>query len=199
MRALPLGALGRTIEIMLIILTIVAFLLVVAGLLGLVAVLVVVRGQTQRMAVEDGAINSLNLGYIVTDITHRVLVMNTSARQFLKTSKAIGTLEEVAAKLPKRLELLDHARYCSIEHKSCSFREVELGGRKVRLRLAPVFDGAELRGNVLTIEDVSEVNQSLDMSRLEEGRIEYDLKKFDAVGVVREATGGLDVPAVQVD
>jgi signal transduction histidine kinase len=146
-----------------------------------------------------------------------------------------------------------------VEHKSCSFREVELGDKRVRVFLSPIFDGPDLRGNLLTLEDITEkaeqehareqflsflvhelrtpltairsnsalvqehfaalakdnedlqeiladinsgskyvlemVNQFLDMARLEEGRIKFDLKQFELVQVIRETVASLEVLA----
>jgi signal transduction histidine kinase len=204
------------------------------------------------------SVDNLTMGYIVTDMDHQVLSINHAARQLLSAVKHIVTLEKVVEQLPERLALLDHVMFCSAEHKSCSFREVELGDKKVRLFLAPIFVGDELRGNLLTLEDITErtasehsrdqflsfivhelrtpltaihgnaeliqsyyqkalkdkglsemvsdigtgsvsvlamVNQLLDMSRLEEGRIQYDLQQFDINTVVGETVHSLSVIA----
>jgi signal transduction histidine kinase len=214
--------------------------------------------HTSPYSIEAASIDSLMFGYIITNAEHEVLVMNQMARRLLAGTKTIKTLEEVVSRLPKRLELLDHVKYCSVEHKSCNFREVELGDRRVRVSLSPVFEGAELRGNALVLEDITErvaqdrarddflaflvhefrtpltairgnsslledffkdalkdkdaheivadintgsrsllelVNQFLDMSRLEEGRIEFDLTPFDAVAMARETVKSLEVIA----
>lgn len=207
---------------------------------------------------ELASLEYLNLGYIVTDMEHRVLIINQAARELLVDTKVIKTLEEVVAKLPDRLVLLDHVKYCSIEHKSCSFREVELGDRIIRLFLSPIFEGSDLQGNLLTLEDITDkveqgkardqflsflvhelrtpltairsnsaliedyypdilkdkalqeivtdihsgskyvlgmVNQFLDMARLEEGRIEFDMQEFEAVSVIRETIQSLGILA----
>jgi signal transduction histidine kinase len=204
------------------------------------------------------SVDYLPIGYIVTDVNHNVLLINYAARKLLTEIKTIKKLEQVVDKLPKRLVLLDHVKYCSIEHKSCSFREVELGDRVVRIFLSPIFDGPDLRGNLLTLEDITEkvnnehardqflaylvhefrtpltaihgnsalirqyypqlledknlselvddittgstymlqmVNQFLDMSRLEEGRITYAWQQLDAVKLIAETVQGLDVLA----
>src|SRR5580698_853106 len=98
----------------------------------------------------------LNVGYVVTDVDHKVLIINQAARELLADAKIIKTLEEVVAYLPEKLQLLDHVKYCSVEHKYCSFREVELGDRKVKLFLSPIFNGGELEGNLITLEDITE-------------------------------------------
>jgi signal transduction histidine kinase len=205
---------------------------------------------------ELASIDSLGVGYIVTNVDHEVSVINHAARELLAATGVTKTLEEVVERLPKRLELLDHVKYCSVEHKSCSFREVQLGDRKVRVFLSPIFDGWELRGNVLTLEDITDkvaqerardefltylvhelrtplaairgnadlikvfskdnnenvrgaledinigskyllqmVNQFLDMSRLEEGRIEYKFEQFNATDLIAETVASLDVLA----
>jgi two-component system sensor histidine kinase ResE len=201
---------------------------------------------------ESASLEYLNLGYIVTDMNHDVLLINRAGRELLESTN-IATLEEIVTHLPDRLQLLDHVKYCSVEHKSCSFREVELGSKKVRVFLSPVFDGGDLKGNLLTIEDITErgreqflsflvhelrtpltairsnsalieeyypevlgdqslkeivsdihtgskyvlemVNQFLDMSRLEEGRIQFDLQQFDAGEVITQTVQSLQVLA----
>ncbi len=207
------------------------------------------------------SIDNLTIGYIVTNTKHEIVVLNYAARSLLAATHQIDTLEEVVERLPDRLALLDHVKYCSIEHKSCSFREVELGDRTVRVFLSPIFSvDNELEGNLLTLEDITDkveqerardqflsflvhefrtpltairgnssliqdyykealkdpqlgelvgdistgstyllgmVNQFLDMARLEEGRITYDLQSFEAVGLIRETVGSLEVLAKQ--
>ena len=208
--------------------------------------------------IELESLDSLSIGYIVTDVAHNVLLINYEAQELLAVTHTIKTLEAVVRRLPERLALLDHVKYCSVEHKSCSFHEVELGDRKVRVFLSPIFNADELQGNLLTLEDITEkvetekardqflsflvhelrtpltairgnsaliseyykealkdeslrevvvdissgseyvlgmVNQFLDMSRLEEGRIAYDMQQFEAVGVLRETTKSLAVIA----
>lgn len=204
------------------------------------------------------SIDVLTVGYIVTNTDHDILLINYAARELLAVTGTIAKLEEVVTKLPERLGLLDHVKYCSLEHKSCSFREVELGDRTVRVFLSPIFEKDELKGNLLTLEDITEkitadhardqflsylvhelrtpltairgnsalirdyypeamkdaslgeivndinsgseyvlgmVNQFLDMSRLEEGRIEYDMKEFELAAVLRETVDSLEVLA----
>jgi signal transduction histidine kinase len=206
---------------------------------------------------ESASLEYLNLGYIVTDMNHDVLLINRAGRELLESTN-IATLEEIVTHLPDRLQLLDHVKYCSVEHKSCSFREVELGSKKVRVFLSPVFDGGDLKGNLLTLEDITDkvaaergreqflsflvhelrtpltairsnsalieeyypevlgdqslkeivsdihtgskyvlemVNQFLDMSRLEEGRIQFDLQQFDAGEVITQTVQSLQVLA----
>ena len=204
------------------------------------------------------SLNALGLGYIVTDIDHQVLLINYAAKSLLTLTHDIDSLEEIVEHLPARLVLLDHVKYCSIEHKSCSFREVELNERIVRVFLSPLFEGDELKGNLLTLEDITErvqsdhardqflaflvhelrtpltaihgnasliedhftiamqdkdfremiqdigsgsqnllglVNQFLDMSRLEEGRITYDWQSFDLAALINETTRSLQIIA----
>lgn len=102
------------------------------------------------------SIDNLTIGYIVTDTKHDVKLINYAARELLAATGQLKTLEQVVKKLPERLALLDHVKYCSIEHKSCSFREVALGDRTVRVFLSPIFEGAELAGNLLTLEDITD-------------------------------------------
>ena len=209
---------------------------------------------------ELASINNLSIGYIVTNSEHAVVLLNPAAQSLLAATQPITTLEEMVAYLPEHLAVLDHVKYCSVEHKSCSFHEVTLGDRKVRVFLSPIFEGEELRGNVLTLEDITDrinqehardqflsflvhelrtpltairgnselieeyfqdalkderlhemvgdinsgskyllqmVNQFLDMARIEEGRIEYDLQQFDAVQVIRETVQSLSVIATK--
>lgn len=102
------------------------------------------------------SLDNLTIGYIVTNMKHEVVLLNYAARRLLAATKQTETLEQVVTHLPDRLALLDHVKYCSIEHKSCSFREVELGDRIVKVFLAPIFEGDELTGNLLTLEDITE-------------------------------------------
>ncbi|HEX8182813.1 MAG TPA: PAS domain-containing sensor histidine kinase [Candidatus Saccharimonadales bacterium] len=209
-------------------------------------------------SIEETSIENLPFGYIVTNNNHEIVRINYAARQLLVVSDDIAKLEQVVKKLPEQLQLLDHVKYCSIEHKSCSFREVPLGDRIARVSLSPVFHNDDLEGNVLTLEDVTDavakehardqflsflvhelrtpltaihgnslliqeyyteamkdeslgemirdigsgsenlltmVSEFLDMGRLEEGRVSYDLKQFEAVGVIRETVRGLGVIA----
>jgi signal transduction histidine kinase len=206
------------------------------------------------------SIDNLTIGYIVTNMKHEIVLINYAARSLLAATKQIDTLEDVVKRLPDRLALLDHVKYCSIEHKSCSFREVELGDRTVRVFLSPIFGSDELEGNLLTLEDITDkveqerardqflsflvhefrtpltairgnssliqdyykdalkdpelnelvgdistgstylldmVNQFLDMARLEEGRIAYDLQSFEVVDLLHETVDSLEVLAKQ--
>ena len=207
---------------------------------------------------ELASLDSLTIGYIVTDIDHNILLINYAAKDLLVITKQISSLEQVVDHLPKHLVLLDHVKYCSIEHKSCSFREVNIGDKKLSVFLSPLFEGGELKGNLLTLEDITEridnehardqflsflvhelrtpitaikgnaslirdhyqnilkdqdlselvgdistgsdsllqiVNQFLDMSRLEEGRIKYNLQQFDLLPVIIETVNSLNVIA----
>lgn len=105
---------------------------------------------------ETISLEYLPLGYIVTNLDHKILLINGSAKSILKETNLISTLEQVVEKLPERLQLLDHVKYCSVEHKSCSFREVEIGDRLVRLYLSPIFEGGNLTGNLITLEDITD-------------------------------------------
>lgn len=212
------------------------------------------------LSLELQSLDSLPIGYIVSDIDRKVVAINYAARELLSAAGEINSLEEVVTHLPERLALLDHVRYCSIEHKSCSFREVDLGARKLRVFLSPVFAQDELRGNLLTLEDITDkvaaehardqflaflvhelrtpltaihgnsqlineyfkdvasnpdlaemlgdinsgsehllgmVNDFLDMSRMEEGRIEFDMQEFDLVALVADTVRELSVLAAE--
>jgi len=204
------------------------------------------------------SVEYLNVGYIVSGPDHKILILNHAARQLLTTTKAISTLEEVVSFLPERLHLMDHVKYCGIEHRSCSFRQVELGDNIVRVFLSPIFENGTLSGSLLTLEDITQkvqqekahdqflsflvhelrtpltairgnstllqedfsddiddkqvreiigyinagsqnvlgmVNQFLDMSRLEEGRIQFELQKFSLIPLLHEVIDNLHVLA----
>jgi signal transduction histidine kinase len=211
-----------------------------------------------RAAIEATSIENLPFGYIVTNTAHEVLRINYAARELLAVPHDVATLEQVVVRIPTELAILDHVKYCSIEHKSCNFRQVKLGDKLVRVFLSPIFAGDDLQGNLLTLQDITEtvnqerardqflsflvhelrtpltaihgnselirdyykdalrdkslnemikdissgssnllamVSEFLDMGRLEEGRVEYDLQEFEAVAVVRETVRSLDVIA----
>lgn len=204
------------------------------------------------------SIENLTIGYIVTNADNEILLMNFAAEKLFIETKSYTKLDQVAAKLPERVDLMMHVTYCSREHKSCSFREVELGDKTVKVFLSPLFEGEEFSGNVVTMEDITEsvvkekardqflsylvhelrtpltavsgnaylarsivnssesgddlieliddmhtgsqrlltlVNQFLDMARLEEGRITYDLKEFNAKNIATSTVKELDILA----
>lgn len=204
------------------------------------------------------SVEYLNIGFIVSDPSHQIVVLNHAARQLLATTQNIASLEEVVAFLPERLHLMEHVKYCGLEHRSCSFRQVELGDRVVRVFLSPIFEGATLTGSLLTLEDITQltqqekardqflaflvhefrtpltaikgnsallqenfadhlsdpkvreivgfintgsqnvlgmVNQFLDMSRLEEGRIQFEWQKFALIPLIQEVIDNLQVLA----
>lgn len=208
----------------------------------------------------SASIDILSTGVIITDTSHNVTLMNQSAKRLLHATHITKTLEEVVTKLPERLEFLVHVKYCSLEHKSCSFREVEIEDHVVALTLYPIFEGPDLMGNLITLDDITErvskdrtrdqflslmvhelrtpitaikgnaslisdfypdalkdqqlkelvtdiqsgsanllemVNQFLDMSRLEEGRIHYDLQEFNVGDTIATTVAGLHVLADQ--
>jgi NtrC-family two-component system sensor histidine kinase KinB len=223
-----------------------------------VAVSIPTNKMITKSDIENMSIDTLDIGFIVTDENQRVVIINKAALGLLKLTGAIKSLTQALGHLPPELDLLEHIKFCSPENKSCDFHEIKLGERQLRVFLSPIFDGDDLRGNVITLEDISDakekehsrdaffslvvhelrtpltairgntsliqeyfpealkddklkqivgdintgsvyliemVNQFLDMSRLEEGRIVFDLKQFDAAETLKTTTDGLGVLA----
>ena len=201
------------------------------------------------------SIENLPIGYIVAGSDRKLTTVNGAALKLLGV-KTLTTLEQVASRLPEKIALLDHVTYCSLDHKSCNFRELDVDGKILRVFLSPLFNGGELAGSIVTLEDVTEVrakerareqfmallvhelrtpltvirgnsqliddhcvdgtcntemhelvsdidheaefllesvNTFLDLSRLEAGRVPYELQEFDAAKVVRAAVHSLKV------
>ncbi len=101
------------------------------------------------------SINSLSLGFILTDIDENVLIINPAAEKILKTDKPISNFSEIEAFFKDSIDL--HKLHSELKSVS---EEITNGVSTIRLLLAPIISNAkgvdEKIGTVVLLDDITE-------------------------------------------
>lgn len=123
-----------------------------------------VRVRTQELHQEEAklasSINSLQIGFVMTDVTNKILMANPAAKNILGLSEMPKSLTEVQALFGGHFELVKHSKESCDEKKQRDFRDIKLGGKYLHLYFTPILLGAAEHtaciGTVILIEDSTE-------------------------------------------
>lgn len=204
------------------------------------------------------SVNSLSLGFIMTDTKEKVIVMNPVAQNILRLTTPIPSLTEVESILDGAIDLRKWNKECLRERKFFNFKEIYFNSRFYHIILGPISVGNEAIGTVILIEDITQakllerskdeffaiashelrtpltairgntsliqeyfsdklkdpdlkemisdmhassirlieiVNDFLDVSRLEQGKVDFKKEKFDLSALINENLEELEVKA----
>lgn len=114
-----------------------------------------VREQARFMA----SIRNLPLGFIMTDVTGKVVLINSIARKILNNTQEQLTLDDVAKSFEGIIDILGESKVCTETRKSKQLSSVQYNSRWVRLFIAPIItqgEVAEVIGQVYVLEDTTE-------------------------------------------
>jgi len=107
----------------------------------------------------SASINNLPVGFVMTDITENVLVMNETAKKILGTEGGEKTLGGIGEILEGKVDLHEFHQKCGVEKRRIDIKEVMVGSKYLHVFLSPILTGgpdSECIGVVILIEDVTE-------------------------------------------
>ena len=107
----------------------------------------------------SASINNLPVGFVMTDITENVLVMNETAKKILGTEGGEKTLGGIGEILEGKVNLHEFHQKCGVEKRRIDIKEVMVGSKYLHVFLSPILTGgpdSECIGVVILIEDVTE-------------------------------------------
>lgn len=124
----------------------------------------------QEHARLDASINSLNVGFFMTDNESKLMTINRSAKRILSklntppqdTSQETWSIGSIHNRLVSGIDIQEHIKQCLTAKKSMEFLSVDYGNLILRILLAPILtkdvNSGEMTvlGGVVLIEDVTE-------------------------------------------
>jgi PAS domain S-box-containing protein len=113
------------------------------------------------------SINSLEMGFILTDIDGGIISKNPAASSLLNLPWGTKTLADMDAAIKASFTLVDLQNKARNEHKPVDKRNVSLGGKFIDVFVAPIYIGGrdeDFIGSVLLIQDQTE-SKVLERSR----------------------------------
>lgn len=125
--------------------------------------------QQREKARLTASINSLSLGFILTDMEDHVVTMNPAAQGIIGLSARADDLRVIEGLLQGVVDLHKLHEQCHAEQKPIHVESILYGRKYLRLFLAPIVlftNQEEHIGTVILIEDVSEA-KTLERSREE--------------------------------
>lgn len=209
----------------------------------------------------DASINSLSLGFVMTDTNNMVVAINSSAQKILDVRKDLVSFDEVNLEVGKQTKLADFISKARDTKLPQEVKDVSYKDKILRLFVSPIITLAkkeEYIGSVIVFENVTEakiverskdeflsiashelrtplaairsyasllskyypekikekkfsemvngihqstvrlielVNDFLDTSKLEQGKVEFKKEKIDATEVVRQVVGDMRILA----
>ncbi|MCW1908444.1 MAG: ATP-binding protein [Candidatus Saccharibacteria bacterium] len=119
---------------------------------------------TQMKARLESSINSLNLGFIMTNEDDEMMLINTSAKKMLTGGNLKldhWHFDDVNQALGTEINLRDATRKCMADWDPVSIKEVRFGDHVLRLFIGPVLahqsdSKVEAIGCVIVLEDITE-------------------------------------------
>lgn len=104
------------------------------------------------------SINSLSLGFIMTDQKGYIVMVNPQARKILDIGKDIKNLSQIDANLGEKCNLTQENERCHQEKSTIHVKELPYGTKYVSIFLAPIIstDLSEDLGTVILVEDITE-------------------------------------------
>ncbi|MDP2671062.1 MAG: ATP-binding protein [bacterium] len=113
------------------------------------------------------SINSLTLGFIMTDLKNEVFIANRSAAKILEIQKPILTMSDIKGKIGKLVDLDRYIEKAKKEKVPQEVKEVSFGNKFLHLFFSPIIllkDKEEYIGAVVLLEDITEA-KILDRSK----------------------------------
>jgi signal transduction histidine kinase len=100
----------------------------------------------------------LTLGFIMTDATEKIVMMNNAAYKVFSLTGEIGDMKTLEEKLGNNIELHKLHQKCLNERQPINVANVLYSGKYLSIRLMPIFmqEKAELIGVVILVEDITE-------------------------------------------
>jgi two-component system, sensor histidine kinase and response regulator len=212
--------------------------------------------QQREKAKLSASINSLTIGFIMTDASERIITMNNSAYKIFNLTGEVNDMKMLEERLTASVELHKLHQQCLVDRHQINATNVLYDNRYLSIKLMPIFmqENTELIGVVILVEDITEakilerskdeffsiashelrtpltairgntslikdyyfdkltdkdlkemlsdihessirliaiVNDFLDMSRLEQGRMKFNLINIDIVSLVDESLKSL--------
>lgn len=113
-----------------------------------------------RTAQLSASINSLTLGFIMTNKDGVISLINMAAKNILKIQSSLGSLNELNKLLTINPSLVDLISKSHIENKLIEVNDIIFGNRVLHFYLSPISinraSGSEDIGTVILFEDVTE-------------------------------------------
>ena len=116
----------------------------------------------QEKAKLSASIENMPLGFLMTDISGRLLVINSLAKNILGSSDGDKSFEKLQEIVKDKIDLIDYIRNCNGTTQSQNFKDFSLpNGRFLRIIISPIIvEGENSENNcvgvVILVEDVTE-------------------------------------------
>lgn len=121
------------------------------------------RGMQEDQARLEASINSINLGFIMTDATLSIITINRAAMELLaklppepSAAKADWGIDLIAHQLSRKIDITAHLRTCLEKQKPTQLQEISSGERILDIFIAPIIAGPNVFGTTMVINDVTE-------------------------------------------
>lgn len=103
------------------------------------------------------SINSLSMGFVMTDSSDSIIAINNSSYKMLKAEDGkFKTIHDLADYMKESIDLNAHYQQCKTEKALQKSKDVTLGKSFLRLFFTPILIESECIGVVLLMEDISE-------------------------------------------
>lgn len=113
----------------------------------------------QEQARLTASINSLVVGFILTDPDGKIITKNPAVISILNLSEDIVSLSDIEKKLSGAIQLYGYHKKVQEEAKPISLPNVTFGAKYLRIFVAPIFlsgPGSDFLGTVILIQDQTE-------------------------------------------
>lgn len=122
-----------------------------------------VEERTKELAEEQArlhaSINSLTLGFIMTDTHDNIVVMNEAAGRILHVNKEHKTIHEIQKELQGRLDIVSQIVVCLSTKHAVELKDIAFGNQFLHVYIAPILlekQGSEVIGVVTLLEDITD-------------------------------------------
>jgi PAS domain S-box-containing protein len=114
--------------------------------------------QQKEKAKLAASINSLTIGFVMTDASERIITMNSSAYQIFDLKEEILEMDVLETKLKSSVDLHALHLQCLNERRPIQSTNVLYDKKYLKIRLMPIFmpENSELIGTVILVEDITE-------------------------------------------
>lgn len=112
------------------------------------------------------SINSLSLGFIMTDDVGNIITINKAAQTMIGISENTKKIAELSSVFPEKVNIQALYDQCKQEKKPIHVSHIAFGQKFLRLFIAPILmeGGQNLIGSVMAFEDITEA-QILERSK----------------------------------
>lgn len=115
------------------------------------------------------SINSLSLGFFITDEHYQLALHNEALGEILNISKNGATIEEITKSFGNAFDLRMYSERCMQERKIVEIKDIQFGNKFLHIFLTPILmfhDSGEIIGYTALVEDVTEA-KAVERSREE--------------------------------